>query len=145
MTTLTPELIAINERIKTFDKKRQSKLGVTPKRQQKPEIKLETSVNQHGALVGDILCGIWGYEQTNYDFYKVIKVTKQTVTLEKISGYDAGKIYKNKRTSCYYSDGREYSVRISSYSSASCYIADRYAESKLKDAEESANDPYNMH
>ncbi|WP_370791031.1 hypothetical protein [Bilophila wadsworthia] len=30
---------------------------------------------------GDILVSSWGYEQTNVDFYEVVKVTAKTVTL----------------------------------------------------------------
>lgn len=111
----------------------------------KNNIKIETSINEHGALVGDVLCEVWGYDQTNYDFYKVIKVTKQTVTLEKINGYDAGKIYKNKKTKCYRNDGSEYCVSMTSYSYATCSIKDRYAKRNHELAIEAANDPYNMH
>lgn len=38
--------------------------------------KLEGSMKQ-----GDILVSSWGYEQTNVDFYEVVKVTAKTVTL----------------------------------------------------------------
>ncbi|MDY7594745.1 hypothetical protein UN679_10910 [Streptococcus suis] len=51
MTNLTPELIAMNERIKAFNAKRQESLKPA-----KTKIKVETSINQHGALVGDVLC-----------------------------------------------------------------------------------------
>lgn len=36
---------------------------------------------QNPYSVGDILYSEWGYDQTNVDFYKVLKVTGQTVTL----------------------------------------------------------------
>jgi hypothetical protein len=34
--------------------------------------------------VGDILDSLWGYDQTNVDYYQVIAVTAKTVTLQKI-------------------------------------------------------------
>jgi len=34
--------------------------------------------------VGDILYTSWGYEQTNIDFFRVVKVTPQTVVIEGI-------------------------------------------------------------
>ncbi|MGQ7546253.1 hypothetical protein ACTGVM_08505 [Streptococcus suis] len=137
MTNLTPELIAMNERIKAFNAKRQESLKLA-----KTKIKVETSVNQHGALVGDVLCAVWGYEQTNYDFYKVIKVTAKTVTIEKLNGYDKGTILKNKKTQCYMKDGSEYLVNLNSYSNAKCRINDRYAKGMYKQAEDEMNNPY---
>ena len=137
MTNLTPELQAINERIKAFNAKRQE--GMNPV---KTKIKVETSINQDGALVGDVLCSVWGYDQTNYDFYKVIKVTAKTITIEKLNGYDKGIILKNKKTRCYMKDGSEYCITLNSYSSASCRIADRFAEGWYKQAEDEMNNPY---
>ncbi|WP_029179108.1 hypothetical protein [Streptococcus suis] len=137
MTNLTPELQAMNERIKAFNAKRQETL-----KPNKTKISVETSINQHGALVGDILCAVWGYDQTNYDFYKVIKVTAKTITIEKLNGYDKGTILKNKKTQCYMKDGSEYCITLNSYSSASCRIADRFAEGMYKQAEDEMNDPY---
>ena len=34
--------------------------------------------------VGDILYASWGYEQTNIDFYEVVKATAKTVTVWKL-------------------------------------------------------------
>lgn len=34
--------------------------------------------------IGDILYTSWGYEQTNIDFYEVIKATAKTVTVNQI-------------------------------------------------------------
>lgn len=34
--------------------------------------------------VGDILDSLWGYEQTNVDFYQVIAKTAKTITIQKI-------------------------------------------------------------
>ncbi|HEM5454175.1 hypothetical protein HO944_09415 [Streptococcus suis] len=137
MTNLTPELQAMNERIKAFNAKRQASLKPA-----KTKIKVETSINQHGALVGDVLCSTWGYDQTNYDFYKVIKVTAKTITIEKLNGHDKGTILKNKKTQCYMKDGSEYCITLNSYSSASCRIADRFAEGMYKRAEDEMNNPY---
>jgi len=34
--------------------------------------------------IGDILVCSWGYEQTNIDFYQIIKLTDKTVTVRQI-------------------------------------------------------------
>lgn len=52
--------------------------------------KLSNSITEykepiHDIKVGDIIYNSWGYEQTNIDFYQVIKTTKKTVSLRKIS------------------------------------------------------------
>lgn len=54
---------------------------------EKPETKKEkkTAVNIAGFVVGDILYSSWGYDQTNIDFYQVIKVTEKTITVKEIS------------------------------------------------------------
>lgn len=48
-----------------------------------------------GPKVGDIVYTSWGYDQTNIDFYQVVKVTKASVKLQRIAatvesstGYD---------------------------------------------------------
>ena len=38
--------------------------------------------------VNDILVAKWGYEQTNVDFYKVIKITKTMATLQKLDSIE---------------------------------------------------------
>ena len=35
---------------------------------------------------GDILFSSWGWEQTNIDFYEVVKATEKTVTIREIRG-----------------------------------------------------------
>ncbi|HEM6529954.1 TPA: hypothetical protein U2E05_000868 [Streptococcus suis] len=77
MTNLTPELKAINERIKAFNAKRQQKTN-------KPMIEIKTTNNAAGYAVGDILYISWGYEQTNIDFYQVMKTTKNSISILKI-------------------------------------------------------------
>lgn len=39
----------------------------------------------HSLKVGDILCGSWGYEQTNVNFYQVVAVTRSTVDVKPIT------------------------------------------------------------
>ena len=39
---------------------------------------------QHGFNDGDIVYDSWGYEQTNIDFYQVLKADKKSLTLTKI-------------------------------------------------------------
>lgn len=53
----------------------------------------------HGFEVGQIVYDSWGYEQTNIDFYQIIAIKKQTVTLREVSGemvkhtgHDAGRV-----------------------------------------------------
>lgn len=36
-------------------------------------------------LVGDILVSSWGYEQTNIDYYRVLKVTKASVVIARLN------------------------------------------------------------
>ena len=39
-----------------------------------------------GAKVGDLLSCSWGYDQTNVDFYQVIKKKGKTMTIKEIGG-----------------------------------------------------------
>ena len=48
------------------------------------EYQLQTTRINTGLQVGDIWSSSWGYDQTNVDFYQVIKVTAKTVTVRKI-------------------------------------------------------------
>ncbi len=41
---------------------------------------------QHNIKVGDIFYHSWGYEQTNIDYYQVVKTTKKTISLTRIKG-----------------------------------------------------------
>lgn len=84
---------------------------------------ISVSNNIAGAMVGDVLRSTWGYDQTNYDFYEVIKTTPKTVTLKSLStlACEDEVILKNKRVH-QREDG--YSVRIASYTSAFFYIDD---------------------
>lgn len=45
---------------------------------------VETKPERPEIKVGDIWSCSWGYDQTNVDFYKIVKVTPKTVTLQKI-------------------------------------------------------------
>lgn len=36
--------------------------------------------------VNDVLAYTWGYEQTNCDFFQVVKVTPKTITVREIAG-----------------------------------------------------------
>jgi hypothetical protein len=38
--------------------------------------------------IGDIWESTWGYDQTNADFYQVVKVTAKTVTLQQVGTVD---------------------------------------------------------
>jgi hypothetical protein len=41
---------------------------------------------KHNIKPGDIFYNSWGYEQTNIDFYQVVKTTAKTITIQKIKG-----------------------------------------------------------
>ncbi len=46
----------------------------------------EYQVPQHDIKKGDIFYNSWGYEQTNIDYYQVVKTTKKTISLTRIKG-----------------------------------------------------------
>lgn len=94
------------------------------------EMRAERS-KPHSLKVGDILSSLWGWEQTNVDFYQVIALTTHTVTVRKIAmdmtesgwlqgeatprvGDFVGEPTKHKANSTN-------SISISSYSSASLW------------------------
>lgn len=94
------------------------------------------------AKVGDILVSSWGYEQTNVDFYEVTEVKGKMVTICEIASKTVpgttyshgmacevvaskGAFIKGKQPmkklvnkNVWSQEGREYSVRIESYTSA---------------------------
>lgn len=51
----------------------------------KEKAKQERESFRHTLKVGDILDAMWGYEQTNVDFYEVVKATEKTVDVRKIA------------------------------------------------------------
>ena len=48
--------------------------------------KQEKKSFQNPAKVGDILYSSWGYDQTNIDFYQVVKVSGKTIKIREIKG-----------------------------------------------------------
>lgn len=46
----------------------------------------EIANRPHSLRVGDILRASWGYEQTNVDYYEVIRVSRSSVWLREIGG-----------------------------------------------------------
>lgn len=46
--------------------------------------------NQHGVTVGDVFVESWGYDQTNVDYYQVIRTTKAMVELREIGAETVG-------------------------------------------------------
>ena len=40
---------------------------------------------RHDYNVGDVLYSSWGYDQTNIDFYVVLKVTASTITIRELA------------------------------------------------------------
>lgn len=51
----------------------------------KAEVKAKAKAG-HKLMVGHILCASWGYEQTNVDWYEVVRVTTSSVEVRKIKG-----------------------------------------------------------
>ena len=45
------------------------------------------SNNGHSFIVGDIVTNSWGYEQTNVDWYRVVRVSRVYVWLQSIAGH----------------------------------------------------------
>lgn len=43
-----------------------------------------TSTTSHTLRPGDILCGSWGYDQTNVSFYQVVRVTEKSARIRRI-------------------------------------------------------------
>ncbi len=87
--------------------------------------------------VGSILSSSWGYDQTNVDFYKVVKRTKKSLWLIEIGsssvegseGFMSDKVVPNPEAETgevfmkriYIANGEEQSVAIKSYASATLY------------------------
>lgn len=59
--------------------------NITGHEKRKEERKAEKKAMTNHAEIGDILVNSWGYEQTNTDFYQVIKLTKKGVYIKEIA------------------------------------------------------------
>ena len=78
-------------------------------------------------IPGVILYSNWGYDQTNIDYYRVVKRTGSYVWVEKMGSHDVGndrvipygsgngKLYKHRVQKW---DGEEHGIRLTSFSSA---------------------------
>jgi len=86
--------------------------------------------------VNDILVASYGYNQTNYIYFQVVKVTPKTVTLKNLR---TNQIFKNKRVKYYQKDS--YSVDIDNMLIAN-YIDDI---DSIKQVEEENYNPYTAH
>lgn len=78
---LDSKLADINARIKAFNAKRQAQKAEAKKEASEPK----ETINEAGYAVDDIVYIVWGYEQTNIDFYKVTKVTKKSISVIRIA------------------------------------------------------------
>ena len=74
-------LIEINERIKAFNAKRQAELKQA---KASAPAKAKEPVNEKGYKTGDYIYISWGWEQTNIDFYKIVKVTAKSISVLKV-------------------------------------------------------------
>lgn len=85
--------------------------------------------------VNDILAASYGYEQTNYIYFQVVKVTDKTVTIKNLR---TNQIFKNKRVKYYQKDS--YSVNIDDMLTAN------YTDiNSIKQVEEENYNPYSAH
>ena len=66
------------DRIRETIKSRKSQIKDKAKRQ------AERKAFRHTLAVGDILSGTWGYDQTNVDYYEVVKAKGKTVDIRPI-------------------------------------------------------------
>lgn len=41
-------------------------------------------INKERLVVGEILSSSWGYEQTNWDFYQIVKVSDKNIWIQEI-------------------------------------------------------------
>lgn len=48
------------------------------------ELNKKTELNENGYKVGDILVNVWGYDQTNIDFYQVISASAKNIKITEI-------------------------------------------------------------
>jgi len=58
--------------------------GVEARKRLMDERKEKRKSFRHDLKVGDILVNSWGYDQTNVDFYQVIRTTEKSVTLRMV-------------------------------------------------------------
>lgn len=61
------------------------------RKEQKKQAKKDAAKESHPYTEGMIIYNSWGFEQTNIDFYKIVKVKNKTLTLRKISSRPADK------------------------------------------------------
>lgn len=67
-------------------------------------------------IVGDILASTWGYEQTNVDFYQVIKVTKASVVLIRMGSKKVRtEMFQGVATPNYETFGEQFTRRFKPY------------------------------
>ena len=78
--------------------------------------------NIHGVKIGDVFYTMWGYDQTNVDFFEVVKVTEKMVTVKPIkqNRIETGWLQGNAEPikGAFYSDGfykESYTTRTYAY------------------------------
>ena len=50
----------------------------------------QSTENVYGVKAGDVFVESWGYDQTNVDFYQVVKTTAKSVEIKPIAGKHVG-------------------------------------------------------
>jgi len=114
--------------------------NIKARAEEKEKRKQERLSFKNPAKVGDILVESWGYDQTNIDYYQVVKVSKKSVQIRAINSQylesdhftqdrvkPAKNSFKDKKPLTkmvrggWSNDKNDYYVKMSSYSTASLW------------------------
>ena len=76
--------------------------------------------------VGDILYSSWGYDQTNIEFFKVVKVSEFSVWIQKV-GSKVVEVTGWAHQNVAPTDSSEYEVRVSDFDEPAVYETRSYA------------------
>jgi hypothetical protein len=76
--------------------------------------------------VGDILYSSWGYDQTNIEFFKVVKVSEFSVWIQKV-GSKVVEVTGWAHQNVVPTDSSEYEVRVSDFDEPAVYETRSYA------------------
>jgi hypothetical protein len=80
--------------------------------------------------IGDIVYNSWGYEQTNVEFYQVVKITPKTITVKEIAQEIADESMEGHGMSCdvlgvkdiFLENGNEYRLNVKAWNKDSHYL-----------------------
>lgn len=78
----------------------ENKEKIQQDKDKKKQAKKDAANGPHPYTEGMIVYNSWGWEQTNIDFYKIVKVKNKTLTLRKISSRPADKQPSENMSMC---------------------------------------------